>query len=728
MALLDDIKPKRKPAELTRDTDLVHKRGAKGEKLKTKLLELYQDIEKGFIDQAQRADDQIEYWEGYECKLGGGQSYSGNSQVYVPIIHNAVNARATRFVNQLFPKGGRYVEVVTHDGEEPHAITALLEHYVRKAKLRTEVAFPVCVNGDIEGQYNVYVSWSSVSRHVTWKEKTPLEVETVELEDDEEIEEMVKEIIEDAHPVVEVLPDSDVLILPVTCNSVSEALERGGSVTIIRRWTKAQIRQMIDDGEIDEDDGEALIEEMGSVEQQVEQNRYNPAKQHADAAGIKAKGRVCLGYETWTKLKVDDGQREGYDEKRLCVVKYGSDKIVLSTTLNPYWSDRCPLISAPVKKVAGVAKGVSPVEPCMKMQYAANDAINEGMDSATYSLLPIIMTDPLKNPKTNTMILDLAAVWETSPNDTKFATFPQLYKEAFEIVGACQQQIFQTLSVNTAMIPQSKATGKQNQAQVAQEQQVDILTTSDAVTVLEEEVFTEILTRFAELDAQFRDDEITVKAYGYMGMRAEMEKIPPLQLGRRYSFIWFGVEQARNAAQIQQQIALLNVIKAIPPQMLQGRKLNMVPAVEHAISSAFGPRLAPLIFENIAKQFTYDPELENQILSEGNLWPVSPMDDDAKHMEVHQQAVQEGRDGSGTIKQHIAFHRMAQIVKAQAAMAQQQGGGGLPGSPGGAGPGVAGTPRPGAQPAPPRQIKGPPGMIGAEQMPRAGAVVPPRRA
>ena len=720
MAVADDIEPKdkKRAKEITRETELVHDRGAKGKKLKEKLLDLYADLEKGYVDQGQRSDDQVDYWDAYECVLGGGQAYSGNAQIYVPLIHNAVNARATRFVNQLFPKGGRYVEVVSSDGEEPHAITALLEHYVRKAKLRTEVAFPLCVNGDIEGQYNAYVSWSTQSRHTVWKEKQPLQLFEAEIEGEEEaVEEIVEEEIYDDHPRVEVIPDADVLILPVTCNSVPEAIALGGSVTIIRRWTKAQIRQMIEDDEIDETDGEALIDEMGSVEQQIEQNHQNLAKNHADAAGIRAKGKVCLGYETWTMLKIED-------EKRLCVVKYGSSKLILSCRLNPYWSDRCPLISAPVKKVAGVVKGVSQVEPCCKMQYAANDAVNEGMDSATYSLLPIIMTDPVKNPKTSTMILDLAAVWETSPNDTKFATFPQLYKEAFEIVSACQQQIFQTLGVNPAMLPQSTGAkaGKRNQAEIALEQQVDILTTADAVTVLEESVFTEIIERFAELDAQFRDDEITVKAYGYLGMKAEMEKIPPLQLGRRYQFVWYGVEQARNAAQIQQQIALLNVLRGIPPQMLPGRRINMVPAIEHAVSAAFGPRLAPLVFEDVTKMFSYPAEMENTILERGHMWPVSPQDDDNEHIQIHAKAVQETGDPSGGLKRHIGMHRIQQIQKAQA---QQQ----PPGSPGTPGqPGIAGTPRPGGQVAGPRQNKQAPGAIAQDRMPAAGAPVPPRRA
>lgn len=710
----DDVAEK----DLTRDTELVHDRGKEGEDLKDKLLKIYADVEKGFIDQAQRADDQMDFWDAYNCILGGFQAYSGNAQIFVPLIHNAVNARATRFVNQLFPKGGRYVEVVSTDDEEPHALVALLEHYVRKAKLRTEVAPALCVNGDIEGQYNVYVGWSSKSRHVVWKETRPVEVEGTTIAGvGDEVEEIVEDVILDDHPIVEVIPDADVCIRPATANSVEEALELGGTVTIIRRWTEAQLEQMQDDGDIVDEEATAVLETMGQWNEK--QGQVNAAKNHADAAGIKAKGKILLGYETWVKLDIDG-------EKRLCMIKFGGEKVILSARLNPYWNDRCALISVPVKKVANVVKGQSPAEPCMKLQYAANDVMNEGMDSATYALLPIIMTDPLKNPKTNTMILDLAAVWEVDPNSTKFAQFPELYKAAFDIIPNLRAAIEQTLSVSPAMMPQSTGgKGKRNQAEIALEQQVDILSTADAVTVLEEGVFTPVLMRFAELDAQFRQDEITVRAFGHMGMRASMERVKPLQLGTRYDFLWYGVEQARNAAQRQQQIALLNVLRGIPPQLLPGRKLNLVPALDAAVADVFSSRIAPYVFEDISKQFSYSPEQENKLLAEGQLWPVSPMDDDAKHMQAHQQAAQESGDPHGTLRQHIMWHRAAQVQKAMAAQAQQQGN---PGTPGGAGPGIAGQPRMGAQPANPRQGKGPPGTISQDRMPASGAVVAPRRA
>ena len=96
--------------------------------IKKKLIDLYATVEKGFLDQRRRADDILDYWDGYNLKLTDKQFYSGNSRIYLPFIRDAVDARRTRFVNQLFPQSQRFVEVVTENGDMPHATMSLLEH------------------------------------------------------------------------------------------------------------------------------------------------------------------------------------------------------------------------------------------------------------------------------------------------------------------------------------------------------------------------------------------------------------------------------------------------------------------------------------------------------------------------------------------------------------------------------------------------------------------------
>jgi hypothetical protein len=345
------------------------------------------------------------------------------------------------------------------------------------------------------------------------------------------------------------------------------------------------------------------------------------------------------------------------------------------------------------------------------------------MDSAAYALLPIVMTDPARNPRIGSMVLSLAAIWETSPNDTQFAKMPALWKDGLEIVSACRTQIFQTLGVNPAMITQQMGKGKPSQAEVAREQQVDILTTADVVTNVEEACLTPMLDQWVELDHQYRDDEISVRQYGEMGLRARMERIPPIQMNKRYQFRWFGVESARNAQQIQQQIAMANILRGIPPQQYEGYRLNMVPLITRLVENAFGPRLAPLIFEDMAKQMPVPVGEENMLLINGFEVPTHAMDNDDEHIQAHVQLMQIAQANenipAGAVRKfqvHIFAH-MQQKARKQAAAAQMQAqqmmGGppqGAPGIPGGAGPGVAGTPRIGAQPGMPRQ-QGPPGQM-----------------
>ena len=677
--------------------------------VKEALLDIFKDIEKGFLEQAQRSDDNMDYWDVYNCVLGSKQFYNGNSQIFVPIVHNAVNARKTRFVNQMFPQSGRYVEVTSEDGTMPQAVMALAEHYVRQAKLRTQIAPALVKNGDVEGHYTVQVEWQERTRHVVHRTKKPPEIDGVATDtgdEDDQVDEIVEEEITEGFPGVSVIADSDLLVLPATANSLAAALAEGGSVTTLCRWTKTKLKRMIAEGHVDKEAGEQLLEEMSK---DGKKEQVDKAKEMVDAAGIKGDGRgkYALVYRTWTYLTIKK-------ERRLCLCYFGGQDKILSCKRNPYWSDRIDIISAPVEKVEGAFKGKSKVSVVADLQYQANDAVNEGMDSAAYALMPIIMTDPEKNPKLGSMILSLAAVWETSPSDTKFAEFPHLWKDALEIVATTQSMVFQTLSVNPAQITNSMGKAKKpSQAEIANEQQVDILTTSDAVTVLEEEILTPIVSFMIELDHQYRDKKLLVRQYGEMGLRAEMQEIDPVAMDHMYQFRWFGVEAARNAQQMQQQIAGINVLRGVPPQMYSGYKIDLGPALAMMVENMFGPRIAPLTFRDARMELSVDPKQENEMMVEGFVTPVHLADDHAKHMQAHMMAMKAG-DPHGTIRVHMMAH--ANALQAAQQQHQQQQAQGTPGAPGGSGPGAPGTPRVGAQPGQPRGGQQPPGAVHQDRM------------
>ena len=683
---------------------------AKKKSVRDDLTKHFKDILKGFENQNARAVNIADYWDIYNCQLGDKQFYNGNSQIFIPIVKNAVDARVTRFTNQLFPKSGRYVDITTNSGDVPYAHMALLEHYVKKSHLRTKIAPALIRQGDVEGQYTVNVTWKKHKRFMKKKVQKKPTVDGMEAGDFEDYTDIEEVEIEEGYPCVEIIHDTDFLILPQTADGVDDALDnKGGSVTIAMRLSKAEVQEYIDEGLFDSKEGGVLLESFGgSGDNQI---RKNTRKDIADAMGIKVDGgkKYAMVYQTWKKINIDG-------EKKLCVIYYGGEKQVLGAFRNPYWCDKCPIISEPQEKIAGQAKGISPIDAVATMQYGANDILNEGMDSATYSLLPIIFTDPEKNPRISSMILSMAAIWETSPADTKFAEFPPLWKDAVELVASYKNEIFQTLSVNPAMMPNSSgAKKKPSQAEIANEQQIDLLTTADVVTMLEQGIFTPIIERFFEYDAQFRDEEVTVRSFGELGIRAKMEKIEPIQYDERYEFKWFGVDSARNIQNIQQQVSMLNVLRGIPPQMYPGRKLDLTPMIEEAVQNTFGPRLAPRIFKDMRDELSIEPEFENEIMDNGMDVVVHPMDDDIKHIKAHMQDVKEKGDSTGFKRAHMLKHQ-AQIGAKQQQQMQKENPKGAPGTPGGGAPGIAGVPKPGSVPQPPAGARQPNGAIHPDQM------------
>ena len=666
------------------------------ESMQEDLGDLYDDCIKAFDDKNSRSNDNRDYWDIYNCVTNENQYYNGTSQVYIPVVHDAIEARVTRFTNTLFPNNGRHVDAVTNgDQMVPHGTISLLENYIRTSHLR-ELTPSLLRNGDVEGHYSILVEWEETKRVITKRVKKPVTLNTgVELDD--EYETVEDEELFDRTPVVTVLADNDLAVVPATASSPEEA----DMVAISVRLSKSAIKKKIKDGSFDKKVGETLIECFSTT---ANTQQPNPAKEKADAAGVKldAASKSAQLYMVWTKrLKL--GKHRGWS-----VTWFAGKDMTLSCRRNPNWCDRVPVLSAPLKRLAGSFWGLSPIATVAQTQYAANDALNMGLDSAQYALMPIVATDPESNPRTGTMVLNMAAIWEVDPNRTKFMEFPPLWKEAFELVAALKSQVMQSLSVNPAMMPQGAGRHKPSQAETAQEQAVALESTADAVTILEECIFTPLLRWFYEMDHQYRDENILVRQFGSLGVKAMLEEVPPSTMDTHFQFKWFGVEQTKGQQQIQQMIAGMNVLRGLPPELLGGLTLNLAPAAEDVAEKIFGPRLAPLTLIDERDKMTVSPEIENMMLATNHPVEVHPGDNDPEHIQSHLQAAKlaaNQRLPLDAYKAHVMKHQEQLQKKAQAAQPPMQGP-----PPGGPNP-----PRIGAQPVPPKGPNAPAGMIHPDQ-------------
>src|SRR5579859_2593373 len=66
---------------------------SKNAKVKEQLSELYTNVMRAFEDKKEQNDTIEECWDVYNCKVTSHQMYSGNTQVYLPLVRDAVNAR-----------------------------------------------------------------------------------------------------------------------------------------------------------------------------------------------------------------------------------------------------------------------------------------------------------------------------------------------------------------------------------------------------------------------------------------------------------------------------------------------------------------------------------------------------------------------------------------------------------------------------------------------------------
>jgi hypothetical protein len=710
----------------TRDRDLLAGRGAK--KLADRLDKLFNDVHRAYEDQRDRSDDIDDYWDCVNCRSNGKQYYSGIANIYFPIIHDAVKARETRFSNQMCPQSGRFLEVVSADGTQPQSLIGLLEHYLREARFETQVLKPLCRMGDVEGHYNLYIDWTELEREIVSRETHGPRVDVpgggeVEAPGDE-MEDVKVETIREGRPVFDVLHDSDVAVWPANVDSLDEAFSVGGGVAIVRHWTKAKIDALVEQGAVRKAEGKALKDSMDKVSQ----TNTDIEKHLAEAVGIHPKGTGATVWEVWTCLPLD--KEGGFSEDgspRLCRVFLGPNRAALGAKRNPYWNDRCPLLSVPIEKTPGVFKGKSLISYVDSLQYEANDAVNEGADAATLSAAPIVLRDPEKS--NGPLVFGVGAIWDGGKDAISLLTFPDLTPRAQTRVQMALAAIFQSLGVNPSMLPQQTRAGKPNQAQVAQEQQVDLLTTAEGVKVPVEGLLTPMLGLIVDYDYQFRDTDLVIRQFGEMGVRARLEQVPPLTNRAGYTFIWRGAEQVKQSMMMQQGgTAWMNVMMQPAMQAAlakAGYEFDPAPLVIAQNQNLFGAYLGSQVLINQRELLTMDPEEENKILEMGEHLHVHPLDEDPKHMQSHAQAMQMTGDPFGAIREHIAAHVQSMQMKIAASMQKAQASQGMP--PGRPAPGGGGAPQPGARPGLPHAAKGPPGTMHPDSGPAAGVIAMPRR-
>lgn len=677
---------------------------------------LYRTIQTGYRNKEDQADAITEYWNIFNAQPDENQQYSGNSPGYIPAVRDCIKARAKRCLKQLFPQNYTHVEGLSSGGDTPHTQLALLEYYIRRTGLKDIVRSDL-IAGDTTGQWNLMIDWTISKRSVTRLVKRNPIIEQIDGEDiaDLEIEDPSADEEEETETetVTEQMPDvvdfatEDLVVIPPTCSN----LQKAKAVSILLRMSPDAVKNMVDEG-VFILPADTEIEDFCKTDEN--KDRKNRPKKQTSEAGIRTSGtdKYAAIYCVYTKLDLEE-EVDGEAVKSEAIIYYAGENEIVGIIKNPLWSGKRPILSASIERVQGSFFGKSMIEPVKFIQWNLVDFWNLGQDSAFYSLLPMYAVDPLLTPQWQTLTAGLSALWPVAPGNIKQIEMKQLWKDSAQIVDMMKRQIWESMDVNEAMMGRMPAGRKNNQLMGAmqQEQQTNI---TDHASRYEEAMLNPLMEMLFEFDQQFRTDEVMIESRGEIGAKAAIETIPVQEWGARYFFRWTGTEFMMGMQRMQQQIAWMNVLKGIPPQLLNGRTLDVTPILEAGTQNLFGPEMGPRILVDKRNMFVIEPDVENEILANGMPVEVHEADDDPKHLQAHMKAASATGDPQGLFKQHMGAHMMQMQKKREMQIAQQ---GGMPGGPGGAGPGVAGAPRPGAIPGPQRPGgQNPPGAIQQDAM------------
>jgi hypothetical protein len=673
-------------------------------------------VQKEYENQEERADDIEEYWNIFNAQPDDNLQYIGNSSTYVPVVRDCVKARAKRTLKQLFPVNHKHVDGISSDGQTPYTQLSLLEHYIRKLKLKS-ICRSDLIAGDVTGQWGLYVDWTKSYRRVTeLVRRNPIieqidgeNVEDLELEDTLNEEESTEErdVCEEGPEVVDFATE-DLAVIPPTCMD----LQRAKAVSMRLRMSEEKVLEMVDEGVFILPDN-TEIKEFCKPDQARE--KKSPVKKAVKDAGVCTEGttKYALIYEVHCKLDL------GGESKEAAIVYFGGENLIVGIIKNPLWSGKRPIISEPVERRSGSFFGKSLIEPVKFMQWNLVDAWNMGQDSAMYTLLPIYKVDPLTTPQWAQLTAGLGAIWPVAPDNVDIIKMQQLWKDSMQQCEAIKRQIWESLDVNEMMMGKMPQGRKNNQLMGAMQQE-SAISISDNGERYEEVMLNPLCEMLFEFDQQFRTTSVEIESRGEIGAKAAIESIPVQQWGERYFFRWSGTAFMQSMQRMQQMIGAMNVVKGVPPQMLNGRRFDATPILEILIENVFGPEVAPRIFVDTRNMFTVDPDTENEILHNGMDVMVHEADEDPQHLQAHMKGAALAGDPAGKFKAHMAMHMQALQKKREMAMAQQQQmQKGAPGGPGAGQPGAAGAPRPGAMPAPggARPAQNPAGAINADAMP-----------
>jgi hypothetical protein len=500
--------------------------------------------------------------------------YRGRSNVYMPAGKKGAETIVSQLVSGTFP-GEDNFGVAARDpklADQAVRVKEVLKHRIDvTAKLRTSAEpfyrqLVLTGNSPVKVQYRRKVLKHSRDR------KGP------------------KPTVLFDSPVFESIDASNFYVYPTTANRLSDA------EIIFEDFTLplATILQRARNGFYDKEEAKVCGKgQSRSSRVEAEQAKLSAQGLMTDQYDNRGGWSRVDGTEIWMDFDPKADSKEDEEEPEPFVITVTASGHVLRAIKNPYWHKRPPFLLGRMGTMQGRIYGTGFVEAIRQLNILLNDQTNQAMDCATYTLNPVVMTNPnyvlgtlsQMEPGVQWLVTDINAAvrFDRPPGDliqggTILTSQTQAWINDFIGAppvlqgGAAPGRAFKT------------ATG------VGAAQTNAKLPLQEIVRLCEEDVWSPNLVIFNSLDQQFADEDLMVPSDG----RRELLRIPPDDLAGDWLFDWMASTQTNNQAikgsQISEALTLMSnpAIQALLKE--NGTRLNPVPLLRRLYTEVFGFR------------------------------------------------------------------------------------------------------------------------------------------
>lgn len=418
----------------------------------------------------------------------------------------------------------------------------------------------------------------------------------------------------------------------------------------------------------------------------------------------------------------------------------GDDCLVQARQL-PWWKQQPPYLAAKFCEMQNEFWGYGVMFLLDHFQYFMNDTMNQTGDGLVFSLNPVVAMDANAIQFPDSIRMAPAARWliRDPRNSINFIEPPKDSAQAginvINFLVAMMNDVSNVAPFGGAGL-QTGGRSRGRAVETATGMSIvsgeALLQVRDVVENIEQGVMNEMLGWIFSLLQQCLDRDLALRVAGADGATVLETQVTRDTLIDGYAFEWLGSTFSFNQnVRVAQLLQFIQILARIPPQFLaqDNARVDWKYLLREIWATGFGDREAEMIVKDITPTRAVDPAIENELfqVGRGDEVTVSPVDDDMKHAQSHNQFLQ-SPEGSALpdyvkqqVVQHIQRHAASFAMKQQAAQQQaeqqamqqaqqavgggQAGGQGQGGQPGGGPPGAnGGQPGQGASMTPSRNV------------------------